>query len=121
MSLTITIKDTVAIATMGEGWADPNDVAATFASQLEDAYFSTATQLYPDARVEAEVNCAGETLGEGLDLQVEDSEPGTDLDVEGMKQILLDALGDLKGQLGETFLTNYEDEEESDDKAELSE
>ena len=121
MSLTITIKDTVAIATMGEGWADSVEVAATFASQLEEAYFSTATGLYPEAAVEADVNCTQETLGEGLDVTLENSEPDADFDAEDMEQTLLAALKDLKGQLGEAFLTNYEDEEESDDKAELAE
>jgi hypothetical protein len=121
MSLTITIRDTIAIATMGEGWAGPTEVAETLASQLEEAYFNAAIQLYPEAMVEADVSCAAETLGEGLNVTLENSESDKDFDAEDTEQTLLAALKDLKGQMGEAFLTNYEDEEESDDKAELAE
>lgn len=119
MAFTITIKDTVSIATMGEGWADPAAVAATFASQLEDTYFTTATQMYPEAEVEVEVNCADETLGEGLAVSVEPFETEEDFDPKATEEALLEGLKAFKGSLGEAFLTNYEDEEEADDKEEL--
>ena len=121
MTLAITITDTVAVATMGEGWADPAQVGATFASQLEETYFSTATQMFPEATVEVDVTCADETLGNGLAVTVENDEGDADFDAEGTEAALMEGLQTIKGSLGQEFLTNYEDEEEADDREELSE
>jgi len=109
MAITITITDTVAIASMGDGWADPEDVAATFSSQLEEAYFSQVTQLYPEATVQAVVNYQQETLGSDLEVVVEPGQPAVEASVYS-------AVKDTKARLGRAFLTSDEAEEEREEK-----
>lgn len=116
MPLTITITDTVAIASMGDGWADPATVAATFAFRLEDAYFSAVTRLYPEALVQATVNDQGETLGSDLEVAVTDPGSEDETDCAAMAETVRAAIQDLKGLLGEEYLTCDETEEEKEEK-----
>jgi hypothetical protein len=116
MALTITITDTVATASMGDGWADPAAVAATFAFRLEDAYFSAVTQLYPEATVQAAVNYQEETLGSDLEVVVDNPGSKEEFDCAAMAERVRAAIKDLKGQLGEEYLTSDEAEEEKEEK-----
>jgi hypothetical protein len=115
MARTITITDTVAIASMGDGWADPTAVAATFSSQLEEAYFSAVTQLYPEAAVQAVVNYQQETSGPDLEVVVEPPASAEDLDSETMQESVYAAIKDTKALLGSAYLTNDEVEEEKEE------
>jgi hypothetical protein len=114
MPATITITDTVSIASMGDGWADPEDVAATFSSQLEDVYFTRVTQLFPEAQVQVVVNYDQETLGSDLEVAVAD--PDAEDDPEAMQASVYAAIKDTKALLGQQFLTNGEAEEEQEEK-----
>ncbi|MDR3673419.1 MAG: hypothetical protein P4L36_21410 [Holophaga sp.] len=116
MALTITITDTVATASMGDGWADPAQMAARFAQQLEEAYFATATQLYPEAMVQATVNYQQETLGPELEVTVADPGSVEETDREAMEASVYEALKDLKAEQGVDFLTSDEVEEEKEEK-----
>jgi hypothetical protein len=117
MPLTITITDTVSIASMGDGWADPTDVAATFSSQLEEAYYSAAIQLYPEAEIQVVVNYQQETMGPDLEVGVKSPGSVEQIDGEAMKESVYAAIKDTKALLGEAFLTNDEAEEEKEEKA----
>jgi hypothetical protein len=112
MALVITITDTVATASMGDGWADPTAVVATFALRLEDAYFSAVTRLYPEALVQATVNYQEETLEPSLDVTVDNPGSEEEVDCGAMERTVRAAIRDLKGQLGEEYLTCDETEEE---------
>ena len=116
MALSITITDTVAIASMGDGWADPIEVAATFAAQLEESYFSAATQLYPEATVQASVQCLQETVGPDLEVVAENPGSLEEDDCRAMEASVREAIQDTKALLGREFLTSDEVQEEAEQK-----
>ena len=115
MALTINVTDTVAIASMGDGWADPEDVAATFSSQLEESYFGQVTQLYPEAVVQVAVNYQQETMGPDLEVAVEQAETDGE-SARAIEASVYAALKDTKALLGKDFLTSDEVEEEKEQK-----
>ena len=112
--LTVTITDTVSIAALGAGWAEPREIAAAFAGQLEERYFSTVTGLYPEAVVEVAVTVMEDALDQDPEVELQ----GCDLEPQAMEEAILEAIKDLKDEVGQDSLMTPETEREQAEQEE---